>query len=57
MNDEIEKIKKDIAKLEEEMNRNHFGGLIDKARSDKNYKRLKKLRKELEKLEKPGKKK
>ena len=57
MSDETEKIKKEIAKLEEDMKRDHFGGLIDKGRADKNYKRLKKLRKELEKLETPSKKK
>jgi hypothetical protein len=51
MNEKIEKLKADIAKLEEMMEKDHFGGLLDKAKSDKNYKRIKKLRKELKKLE------
>jgi hypothetical protein len=57
MTEQIEKLKEEIAKLEKEMEKDHFGGLLDKVRQQKNYNRLKKLRKELKELEKtkPGK--
>ena len=51
MNEEIALIKKKIAKLEEAMEKDHFGGLLDKSRVSKNYKTLKKLKKELKELE------
>jgi len=51
MTDKVEKLKEEIARLEEMMEKDHFGGLVDKARQDKNYRRLKKLRKELNQLE------
>ncbi len=52
MSDTIEKLKEEIAKLERLIENDHFGGLLDKSRADHNYSRLKKLRKELKKLEK-----
>ena len=54
MSEKIEKLKADIARLEEMMEKDHFGGLIDRGREKKNYNRLKKLRKELKKLEEKG---
>lgn len=51
MKDKIEKLREEIAKLEELMERNHFSGVVDKSRKDKNYNRLKKLRRELRQLE------
>jgi len=51
MNDKIAKLKEEIARLEELMEKDHFGSLVDKSRYDKNYNRLKKLRRELKKLE------
>lgn len=55
MTDKIEKLKEEIARMEEMIEKDHFGGLIDKMRQDKNYRRLKKLRKELKKLEESAK--
>lgn len=57
MNPKIEKLRDEIANLEELMEKDHFGGLFDKGRQDKNYNRLKKLRRELKKLEDEEKKK
>jgi hypothetical protein len=51
MDPKIEKLREEIAELEKLMEKDHFGGLFDKARQDKNYNRLKKLKKELKKLE------
>jgi len=51
MSEKIEKLKEEIARLEETMEKDHFGGLLDKARQSKNYNRLKKLKKQLKKLE------
>jgi hypothetical protein len=51
MDEKVQKLKEEIARLEELMEKDHFGSLVDKARHDKNYNRLKKLRKELKKLE------
>jgi hypothetical protein len=51
MSEKIEKLKNEITRLEEMMQKDHFGSLVDKASHDKNYNRLKKLRKELKKLE------
>ncbi len=51
MSDQIKKLKEDIAKLEELIEKDHFGSLLDRGRSNKNHKRLKKLRKELKQLE------
>jgi len=50
MSDKVKKMEEEIARLEEMMEKDHFGGLLDKQRADKNFKRLKKLRKELKKL-------
>ena len=50
MADQIEKLKEEISRLEETIEKDHFGGLLNRQESEKNYKRLKKLRKELEKL-------
>lgn len=52
MPEEIERLKQEIARLEEQMEKDHFSSLLDRQKADKNYKRLKKLRKELGKLEK-----
>ena len=57
MDPNIEKLREEIAELEKTMEKDHFGGLFDKARQDKNYNRLKKLKKELKKLEDATKKK
>ena len=57
MDTNIEKLREEIAELEKLMEKDHFGGLFDRARQDKNYNRLKKLRKELKKLEGESKKK
>ena len=54
MSEKIEKVKTDIARLEEVMQKDHFGSLVDKGREKKNYSLLKKLRKELKKLEEAG---
>jgi len=56
MNPKIEKLRDDIAKLEELMDKDHFGGLFDKGRRNKNYNRLKKLKRELKQLEEEDKK-
>ncbi len=55
--DEKEKLQKEIERLEEKLSKDHFGGLINQAGRRKDENRLKKLRKELEKLGKKGKKK
>jgi len=51
MSDKIAKLKEEIARMEEAIEKDHFSGLVDKMRQDKNYRRLKKLRKELKELE------
>jgi hypothetical protein len=51
MTDKIAKLKEEIEQLEKMMEKDHFGSLIDKGREKKNYNRLKKLKKELKKLE------
>ena len=51
MSDKTSKIKEEIARLEKLMEKDHFGGVVDKNRAEYNYNRLKKLRKELKKLE------
>lgn len=56
MDPNIEKLREEIAELEKVMEKNHFGGLFDKGRQDKNYNKLKKLKKELKKLEEENKK-
>lgn len=55
MNKTIEKLKEEIARLEELMEKDHFGSLVDRGRHDKNYNRLKKLRRELKRLEQENK--
>jgi hypothetical protein len=51
MSDKIVKLKEEIARLEKLLEKDHFGGLVDKIRQDQNYSRLKKLQRELKKLE------
>jgi valyl-tRNA synthetase len=51
MTDKIEKLKAEITRLEELIDKDHFASLVDKSRSEKNRNRLKKLQKELKKLE------
>lgn len=52
-NDEkLNKLKEEIAEVEKLMEQDHFGGIVDRSRADKNYSRLKKLKKELKELEK-----
>ena len=55
--DEKEKLQKEIERLEERLSKDHFGGLVNQAGRRKDENRLFKLRKELEKLGKKGKKK
>ncbi len=51
MSDKIVKLKEEIARLEKLLEKDHFGGLVDKIRQDQNYSRLRKLQRELKKLE------
>lgn len=51
MTEKIEKLQEEIKQLEEQMEKDHFSSVVDKTRYDKNYNRLKKLRRELKKLE------
>lgn len=51
MEKNIPKLKREIERLEKEISGDHFSGLLDQKRADKNRKRLKKLMKELEELE------
>lgn len=51
MDAEIRKLKEKIARMEEIMDKNKFGGLLDKSKTDLEYKKLVKLRKQLKKLE------
>ncbi len=51
MQEKIEKLKKEIAKLEEQMGKDHFRGIVDKAKAEQNYNRLKRLRRELKEIE------
>jgi predicted amino acid-binding ACT domain protein len=53
-NDKIAKLKEEIANLEKQMNHDHFSSVVDKARNEKQYARLKKLKKELKELEAGG---
>ncbi len=53
--DEKEKLQKEIERLEKKLTKDHFGGLVNQAGRRKDENRLKKLRKELEKLGKKGK--
>jgi len=48
----IEKLKKEIARLEEQMEKDRFGGIFDTGWEKRYHKKLKKLYKELEQLEK-----
>lgn len=50
--DAMEKLEKEIADLEKRLEKDHFGGLVNKDQRRKNENRLNKLRKELEKLKK-----
>jgi predicted nucleic acid-binding Zn-ribbon protein len=49
---QIEKLEKDIRRLEERLNKDHFGGLVNKTGRIKDEKKLAKLRKELDQLKK-----
>ncbi len=55
--DRIEKLEKDIGRLEDKLSRDHFGGLIDKASRRRDENKLRKLKKELEELTAKNKKK
>ncbi|MFH2036519.1 MAG: hypothetical protein ABIJ45_08965 [Candidatus Zixiibacteriota bacterium] len=48
----IEKLEKEIQRLEEQLEKNRFGGLFDKVTREREEKKLRKLKKELEKLAK-----
>ena len=50
------KLEKEVAELEKKMDKDHFGGLIDRGTHKRNMNRLQKLRKDLEALTKKGKK-
>ena len=51
MNGKIEKLREEIARMEKQMEKDHFSSVVDKGRKDKDYTRLKKLKRELKKLE------
>lgn len=51
MSGEIENLKEKISKLELQFEKNRFGPLFDRRTSDKEFKRIKKLKKELKQLE------
>jgi len=51
MTDKITKLKEEIAKLEKLIEHDHFRGLVDKARAEQNYNRLRKFQRELKELE------
>lgn len=51
MSDEIATLKEKIAKMEEAAKKNSFGALFDKQKADREYKKLKKLKRELIQLE------
>ena len=50
--DARQKLEKEIEALEKRLEKDHFGGLINKDQRRKNENRLNKLKKELEKLKK-----
>jgi len=52
MTEKIKKLEKEIKELEQKLEKNHFGGLFDRNARKKDENRLKKLRKELERLQK-----
>ena len=52
MPDRIKKLEDDIKRLEEKLQKDHFGTLFDRNTRVKEENRLKKLRKEMEKLKK-----
>lgn len=47
----VEKLKEKIARLEEQFEKNRFGPLFERRQSDKDFNRIKKLKKELKLLE------
>lgn len=51
MSEEIKKLKEKIRRLEVEFEKNRFGPLFDRRTSDKEFNRIKKLKKELKQLE------
>ncbi|MDD4052808.1 MAG: hypothetical protein PHR28_13040 [candidate division Zixibacteria bacterium] len=51
MQTKIEKLKLEITKLEDQLEKDHFRGIVDKAKVEQNYSRLKRLRRELKELE------
>lgn len=51
MDAEIKKLKEQIARLEETSEKHRFRGLLDKSKSDQEYKKLVKFKKQLKKLE------
>jgi len=50
--DRKQKLEKEIAQLEKKLQKDHFGGIIDKNARRKDETRLSKLKKELDKLSK-----
>jgi len=48
---EIEKIEKEIAELEKKLAKDHFGAIVDQTSRRREENRLKKLRRELSKLQ------
>jgi len=51
MNSRIDKLKEEISRMEKLMEKDHFSSVVDKGRKDKEYTRLKKLKRELKQLE------
>lgn len=51
MQTKIEKLRLEIGKLEQQLEKDHFRGIVDKAKVEQNFKRLKRMRKELKELE------
>lgn len=50
--DRMHKLEKEIKNLQEKLEKDHFGGLLNQATRKKDESRLSKLRKELERLRK-----
>nr|MBN2277877.1 hypothetical protein [candidate division Zixibacteria bacterium] len=50
--DKIQKLELEIERLEEKMEKNHFGGLFNKDERKRDENKLRKLKRELEQLQK-----
>lgn len=48
--EQVEKLEKEIKRLEEKLSKEHFRGLVDQAGRRRDEKKLSKLRKELEQI-------